>query len=74
MANHLLLKDPKPELDHPMILNEDMYDRRKRREIYCKEGVPDPEIVSGLYWRTHPQGRKVNSEEQRRTNGASYYR
>lgn len=27
-----------------------------------------------MYNRTHPQGRKVNSEEQRKKNGASYYR
>jgi hypothetical protein len=74
MADHILAQDPKPESEHPMILNEGMYERRLRREIYCKEGTPDPEIVSGLYWRTHPQGRKVNSDEQRDRNGASYYR
>lgn len=27
-----------------------------------------------MYNRTHPRGRKVNSPEQRKTNGASYYR
>lgn len=47
---------------------------RKRREIYTEGGTPDPSLVQGLYNRTHPQGRKVNSEEQRKRNGASFYR
>lgn len=56
------------------ILFEEHFQSRKRREIYCAYGTPDPEIVSGIYNRSHPQGRKINSEEQRRKNGASYYR
>lgn len=56
------------------ILFEEHFQSRKRREIYTAEGTPDPNIVSGLYNRSHPQGRKVNSAEQRAKNGASYYR
>lgn len=59
--------------DNP-ILFEEHFQSRKRREIYTAQGTPDPNIVSGIYNRTHPQGRKVNSLEQRRRNGASYFR
>lgn len=56
------------------ILFEDHLHQRRRREIQCENGTPDPGIVVGLYNRTHPQGRKVNSPDQRKRNGASYYR
>jgi hypothetical protein len=56
------------------ILFEEHFQSRRRREIYTSLGTPDPSIVQGQYNRTHPQGRKVNSEEQRKRNGASYYR
>jgi hypothetical protein len=56
------------------ILFEDHLKNRQRREIYTSVGTPDPEIVSGLFNRTHPQGRKVNSKEQRSKHGASFYR
>lgn len=59
--------------DNPILFEEHLAARR-RREIYTTQGTPDPEIVSGIYNRVHPQGRKVNSEEQRRKNGASFYR
>lgn len=56
------------------ILFEEHIQSRKRREIYTQGGTPDPEIVSGIYNRCHPQGRKVNSPEQRKKHGASWYR
>lgn len=56
------------------ILFEEHFASRKRREIYNSVGVPDPSIQRGLYNRVHPQGRKVNTDEQRRKNGASFYR
>ena len=59
--------------DNP-ILFEEHFHSRKRREIFTAQGTPDPSIVSGIYNRVHPQGRKVNSKEQRRKNGASFYR
>lgn len=59
--------------DNPILFAEHEYSR-KRREIYVKDGTPDPSLVSGIYFRTHPQGRKVNSDVQRKTNGASFYR
>ena len=59
--------------DNP-ILFEEHFASRKRREIYTTIGTPDPSIQQGMYYRTHPQGRKVNSKEQRKKNGASFYR
>ena len=59
--------------DHPILFEEHLHQRR-RREIYNATGIPDPSIKIGIYNRTHPQGRKVNSPEQRKKNGASYYR
>jgi hypothetical protein len=59
--------------ENPVLFKEH-FDSRKRREIYTACGTPDPEIVSGIYNRTHPQGRKVNSPDQRKKNGASWYR
>ncbi len=56
------------------ILFEDHLKNRQKREIYTSIGTPDPGIVAGLFNRTHPQGRKVNSDEQRRKHGASFYR
>lgn len=59
--------------DAPILFEEHLYQRR-RREIYTTIGTPDPSIVAGIYNRTHPDGRKVNSDAQRKKNGASYYR
>lgn len=59
--------------DNPVLFEEHLIQRR-RREIYNAEGVPDPSIVSGIYNRQHPQGRKVNTDAQRKKSGASYYR
>jgi hypothetical protein len=56
------------------ILFEEHFQSRRRREIYTTIGTPDPSITQGIYNRTHPQGRKVNSEEQRKRNGASFFR
>lgn len=56
------------------ILFEEHIKTRYKREIYNKQGFPDPSIQQGMYNRTHPEGRKVNSEEARKRHGASYYR
>lgn len=74
MAEKILLLDPKPAQEYPAWLNMRCLIERQRREIYTGSGTPDPAIASGLYWRTHPQGRRVYSDEQRRTNSASFYR
>jgi hypothetical protein len=71
--------------ENPILFDEHIYNR-KRREIYVNAGTPDD--IQGLddergihrgdgqkiFNRTHPSGRKVNSEHQRKKNGASYYR
>ncbi len=59
--------------DNPVLFEEHLIQRR-RREIYPVDGIPDPSIVSGMYYKTHPQGRKVNTDKARRTQGASFYR
>lgn len=56
------------------VLFEEHLKNRQRREIYTQVGTPDPSIVAGLFNRTHPQGRKVNSDDQRKRHGASFYR
>jgi hypothetical protein len=67
---------------NPILFETHIYNR-KRREIYVKEGIPDPAYTMdrwgkrptpGQYYRTHPLGRKTNSQEQRARNGASYYK
>jgi hypothetical protein len=57
----------------PILFENHLQDRR-RREIYTSVGTPDPSINRGMYNRTHPQGRKVNTKEQRKRNGASFFR
>lgn len=83
-AEAILRKDAKETRGigvYPNILFEEHLYNRRRREILVESGVPDAVITAGLskdgqtlYNRTHPQGRKVNSPEQRRRNGAAYYR
>lgn len=58
---------------NPILFENHLHDRR-RREIYTSVGIPDPSIAQGMYNRTHPQGRKVNSKDQRKKNGASFFR
>lgn len=58
---------------NPILFESHLHNRR-RREIYNAEGIPDPSIVSGIYNRFHPNGRKINSLDQRRRNGAGWYR
>lgn len=88
-ADAILRKDAKENNpihgENPILFDEHLYNRR-RREILVNSGTPDE--IQGLddergihrgdgqkiFNRTHPQGRKVNSEHQRKTNGASYYR
>lgn len=59
--------------EHPILFQEHLKNRHKR-EIYNRLGYPDPSIEQGIYYRTHPEGRKVNSEEARKKHGAAYYR
>jgi hypothetical protein len=63
------------------ILFESHLEHRDRRSVQTKDGVPDPAYtmdrwgkrpIQGMYWRQHPQGRKVNSNDQRK-RGAGFY-
>ena len=66
---------------NPILFESHLYNR-KRREIYVESGQPDPAFTMdrkgrpthGLYNRSHPSGRKINTKSQRAKNGASYYR
>lgn len=59
--------------ENPILFEEHIISRKKR-EIFNTNGIPDPEIVSGIYNRVHPGGRKVNTDAARRNHGASFYR
>jgi hypothetical protein len=64
------------------ILFESHLTSRKRREIMVESGTPDSAFNKNrwgrpdhlMYNRSHPEGRKINSQEQRTKSGASYYR
>ena len=65
---------------NPILFESHLYNR-KRREIHVESGCPDPAFTmdrwgkrptTGIYNRSHPAGRKINSPEQRARNGASY--
>jgi hypothetical protein len=73
LAEKILLEDQKPPYEEPAWLNGPTMNDRIKREIYCSAGTPDPSIVEGMYWRTHPQGRPWLSEDERRGSGASFY-
>lgn len=68
LTEKILLEDPKPANEYPAIFRPEKLRENARREIYCNAGIPEPHIVQGLYWRTHPNGRKYNDLQQRQTN------
>jgi hypothetical protein len=74
LAEKILLEDKKPPYEEPMWLNGNSMKNRIKHEIYCSAGTPDPSIVQGMYWRTHPQGRKWKSAQARQKNSAGFYR
>lgn len=84
MYADLMLRDSDDDDDCPILFQEHI-EPRWRKEVTVKEpglnGTPDGAITHSLsadgqtmFNRQHPQGRKVNSEQQRKVNGASYYR
>lgn len=74
LAEKYLIEDPRRSNDDPPILLEAHLRERHRKEIYANDGVVDPEIQSGLYWRTHPQGRGwMTPEERRKSDSAGFY-
>lgn len=75
IAEKILINDPKPHREHPAILLAPHYIERAKREIYTQRGTPDPSIVNGLYWRTHPNGRKfIADPDERRKHDSSFYK
>jgi hypothetical protein len=74
LSEKMILEDPKPYDEPPYVLSAEQYRDRMRKEVYVANGVPDPSIAQGMYWRTHPQGRKVNTAVQRKVKGRGFYR
>lgn len=74
LTEKILLTDEKPANEAPVWLNVDRLKDRYKHEIYCSAGIPDPAIASGLYWRTHPDGRRWRTPAERRVHGSSFYR
>lgn len=72
-AERILCEDDRGIGEYPAILRKSHIENRKRREIYVNSGTPDPSVVQGIYNRTHPQGRKYKSPEERKANGDSFY-
>jgi hypothetical protein len=84
----LLMGDSRESGDRHNILFESHLANRKKREVPVDPLMIDPAFskkkqesaakTSGdgqrMFFRSHPEGRKVNSKEQRRRHGASYYR
>jgi len=75
-----MLREAGASEDAPILFQEHI-EPRWRKEVRVESGTPDQTITNSLsadgqtmFNRQHPQGRKVNSEQQRKTNGASYYR
>jgi hypothetical protein len=76
----VMLREAGSDPEHPMLFQEHI-EPRWRKELNTASGTPEQAISDStsadgqrMFNRQHPQGRKVNSQEQRRTNGASYYR
>lgn len=77
MADKLLYENSKvkPSTEEPVILlSRSQWRHRYAHEIYCTEGQPDPSIVAGLYWRTHPQGRSFRTPQEMLDKRASFYK
>jgi hypothetical protein len=80
-ANQMLREDRVENPTGPRILFQEHIEPDWRREVLNPAGSVDATITNSLskdgqtmYNRQHPQGRRVNSEQQRKINGASYYR
>lgn len=74
LAEKILLEDEKTPYENPAWLNAATMKERLRHEIYCASGIPDPSIAQGLYWRTHPEGRKWKSAQERAGTTKGFYR
>lgn len=54
-----------------MILTEAGLFNRTKAEIYTSIGTPEPGIIQGQFFRSHPEGRKTRDPKQ---TGEGYYR
>jgi hypothetical protein len=74
IADEMLRADFKvrPNSDYPVVLLEEHLKPRRKREIYVGNGIPDPSVASGLYNRTHPEGRKFHTDPAMRKEHGFY--
>lgn len=70
---YLFATQETPPNAFPFILSDKMERLRQRREIYLSKGDMDAIVAPGLYWRTHPRGRRFRDKEERRAGGKSFY-
>lgn len=75
-----ILRDAGATQDCKFLFQEHI-EQRWRKEVRVESGTPDASITHSLspdghtmYNRQHPQGRRVNSDKQRKDHSASYYR
>lgn len=73
LAEKIILQDIEARPDGPCVLTASAYLRRTKREIYSNQGVVDPAYAAGLYFRAHPNGRKLHTKAQRR-DGEGFYK
>lgn len=74
LAEKMLLEDEKASNEEPVYLSCNQLRMRQRREIYTGAGVLDDCVHTGLYWRTHPNGRPWNTPQRMRELTAGFYR
>lgn len=74
LTEKILIEDDKPFQEAPIILLAPHFLERVKREVYCSAGTPDPSIVSGLYWRTHPRGRAWRTPSEMKATAGSFYK
>lgn len=80
-SDALMWQDRDDHPQGPRILMQEHIEPDWRREVHAAIGTVDEEITKAkskdgqtMYNRRHPEGRKVNSKQQRKVNGASYFR
>lgn len=72
LAEKILIEDSRGVKDEPAILLVPHMRHRQAHEVYTAQGVPDPSIVQGMYWRTHPNGRAFRTDAEGKAENGFY--